>query len=619
MPPLTAIRLPPGEGMLVLGRDGGAADVVLSHPSISRRHVLVQRAPDGCMVRDLGSTNGTFLDGRALTAPTPLRDGAVLEIGPYRLVRRGEALEVDRGADSSTLQLRSLSFAVRVGDQSRTLVDAVSVQLSGPGLTCVLGPSGSGKSTLLGLLAGRLTPTGGQVLIDGVDVHRHFARVKDRLAFVPQREALRDELTVAEFLRFSAQLRLPPDLSRREADALVLHLVDRTGLAERLETPIRALSGGQRRRLGMVNELLSQPTVLLLDEVTSGLDEEAAHDLMSLVADIASGGVTVVCVTHTIGTIEGYADQCLVLAPGGVPIYLGPPRALAGTFGVSSIAEIYGPIRDAPRMPAPRLPPHTADEGPTLARTPRDAGTRLRRLAAHARLQVLRNLTVALGDRPALALALGQAMLIGVLLRLVFGSESLGVERVGQLGFLLAISAFWFGANNAARELVKDLELIRQEWAVGIDPGPTLAARAIVLLSLCTLQVLLLLATVRVAGVALTDPAGLARTCLLGAAVGTGVGLLLSAAARTTDAASTGLPMLLIPQLLLSDAFVRPLDGVAGSLAKLCIPAFWLNRSILELSGAARLDALSPTIALAVHLTISMAGAAWLLARRLRG
>ena len=341
-------RVPIGDAPVTLGRDAALAQIVIAHPAVSRAHAMVRRVDGRLVVADLGSTNGTFVDGRRVTDLLPLSGGASLEIGPAVYVVDAHGLVPRTRTTGARLTVDGVSVAIGPRGAERTLLTDVSLTLEGGSLLCVLGPSGCGKSTLLKLVAGRLAPTTGRVLVDGGDVHRQFDAVRHRLGYVPQREALRDELTVADMLRYTARLRLPPDLGRAETDEIIIGLAERTGLADRLGTRIGALSGGQRRRLGLVNEFVARPSLALLDEVTTGLDEEAAHELMALVQEFAGDGMTVLCVTHTVAAVKPYADACLVLAAGGVPAFLGPPAEVARHFGVASLADVYARLRERP-------------------------------------------------------------------------------------------------------------------------------------------------------------------------------------------------------------------------------------------------------------------------------
>jgi ABC transport system ATP-binding/permease protein len=599
-------------GPVLIGRDVQDAQIPLPHPSVSRRHARLSLDAGGrTVVEDLGSTNGTFVDGALIRGQAELRVGGLLQIGPFRLVRTTRGLEPAASPEQNGITAHDVSGGA---GSPRRLLDRVSFSAHRGALTCILGPSGCGKSTLLSVLAGRSAPTRGYVTALDADVHREYDRIKQQLGFVPQREALRDELTVSEFLRYSAQLRLPADLTRAESDDLILRLVEQTGLAERLDSRIHTLSGGERRRLGMVNELLGRPAVLLLDEVTSGLDEEAAHELMRLIVEVAQSGVAVVCVTHTIAAVEPYAHHCLVLAPGGVPVFLGPPRAAARHLGVESIAGIYGALRQpgVSRLPALAGPPASASSTSSGARRP------FRRAVRETVTLSSRYVAVLAGDPRALALAIGQSVVIGALLRLLYGTSSLSMSQRVTMGFLVAVSAFWFGCNNAAKEIVKEQALLRQEWSAGVSSAAYAFSKGLVLIALGAMQVLLLVGVIGGLGTPLSETTALIRTALAGVVSGTAIGLLVSAASRTTDAATTALPILLIPQLLLSEVLVSPLPGLARGLAEVAIPAYWLQQETRRVFGDSSIAVGTPASALAAQISVCVIAFAIVLSRRLR-
>jgi ABC-type multidrug transport system ATPase subunit len=590
---------------LIVGRDRERAAFVVPHPAVSRAHAsLASRSDGSVVVTDLGSTNGTFVNGRRATGPTVLSFGGRLDIGPCSWTHAGDALVAASRSAGAVLEVDGLSLQRHSSGRATPLLQNVGLALPAGGVTCVLGPSGSGKSTLLSVISGRRRPSSGQVRVDDVDIHAHYDSIKQRIGFVPQREALHEGLTVAEMLRYTARLRLPADFTPAETDALIADLVQRTRLADRLTSRVTTLSGGERRRLGLVNELLGRPSLILLDEVTSGLDDESAQEIMQLVTQLGRDGMTVVCVTHTISAVEAYADQCIVLAKGGIAAFVGATPNVAGHFGVAAIDEIYREMRSKPpehwrgRTPTGPTRAATPARPPAAVAPPPATATRLSPLtrARQAAILIQRYIDIVIHDTPSLVLAFGQAVIIGLLLRLLFGQEALSTARQLQLGFLFAVSAFWFGCNNAAKEIVKEQLVLRQEWAAGLRLSSYLLSKVVVLVALGLAQVLLLLLTFRLLQGQLASSAELLGIALRAVIAGTALGLLVSASARTTDAAATALPVLLIPQILLSEAIVAPLGTLSRWLARGGIASYWLQQDLLTVYAAKAYESVSGSV-----------------------
>lgn len=197
--------------------------------------------------------------------------------------------------------LRDVSFAAAAGE-----------------LLAVIGPNGAGKTTLLSILAGIREPDSGTLDVSG-DV-----------GWVPQQVALYRRLTVRENLRLFARLEGVADL-----DGAVATMLDQTRLHDRADDRIGTLSGGNQQRVNIAIGLLSDPSVLLLDEPSTGLDPRQRERLWEFVLDLAGEGTTVIFTTHHLIEAERYGDRLLVLAD-GVALF-------DGTAG-----ELHAEVPDAP-------------------------------------------------------------------------------------------------------------------------------------------------------------------------------------------------------------------------------------------------------------------------------
>ena len=241
------------------------------------------------------------------------------------------------------LSLEDISLELAETDPPRPLLDGVTLRMRRGQLIGVIGPSGCGKSTLLKLVAGLSEPTAGTVRWDGRDLATEGDLLPHELGYVPQFSLAHGLLTVRECIDYAARLRVrEPDFEAHEArvDAL-LATVGLDALADR---PARVLSGGQRRRLSLAIEMVSSPSLLLCDEVTSGLDPGSAHDILSLLHDLsrADGGGrrVVINVTHTLADLHLY-DRVLVLFE-GVVVFFGSPEYLNHYFRLDFPDDVFG-------------------------------------------------------------------------------------------------------------------------------------------------------------------------------------------------------------------------------------------------------------------------------------
>ncbi|KAG1940405.1 broad substrate specificity ATP-binding cassette transporter ABCG2 [Pimephales promelas] len=199
-----------------------------------------------------------------------------------------------------------------------------------PGLNAILGATGSGKSSFLDVLAARKDPAGlsGEVLIDGAPQPPNF---KCLSGYVVQDDVVMGTLTVRENLRFSAALRLPKTIKQREKDEKVETLIQELGLTKvadsRVGTQlIRGISGGERKRTNIGMELIIDPSVLFLDEPTTGLDASTANSVLMLLKKMALNGRTIILSIHQPRYSIYRLFDSLTLLVGGRLVYHGPAQ-----------------------------------------------------------------------------------------------------------------------------------------------------------------------------------------------------------------------------------------------------------------------------------------------------
>ncbi|MDD9380943.1 amino acid ABC transporter ATP-binding protein [Streptomyces sp. ZAF1911] len=217
----------------------------------------------------------------------------------------------------------------------RRVLDGVSLTVAPGTVTVILGRSGSGKSTLLRVLNHLEKPEAGHVSIGGelIGVQRHGGRLKElrerailaqrgRIGFVFQNFNLFPHLTVLD--NVAAAPVATGRLSRPQAQALAQDLLRRVGLGDRGGAYPRQLSGGQQQRVAIARALALRPGVILFDEPTSALDPELVGEVLSVIKDLATGGTTLVIVTHEIGFAREVADEVVFLHEGRI-VEQGPP------------------------------------------------------------------------------------------------------------------------------------------------------------------------------------------------------------------------------------------------------------------------------------------------------
>ena len=206
----------------------------------------------------------------------------------------------------------------------------VSLHMESPSLIGILGPNGAGKTTLMKLLTAALIPTKGELLLDGKPLLSQEKRLKAMLGYLPQSFGLFDELTVWQFLDYMAALKGVTD---KKAPEVVLSCVN---LLAESKLRIRNLSGGQRQRVGIAQALLGDPSLLILDEPTVGLDPEERVKFRNLFSEMARDK-TVLLSTHIVEDVQSICNRVLVIHDGEILFDGAPPDLIAQTAGHAGV------------------------------------------------------------------------------------------------------------------------------------------------------------------------------------------------------------------------------------------------------------------------------------------
>jgi ABC transport system ATP-binding/permease protein len=558
-----------------IGRDP-SNDVTLTDPNVSRFHAEVVATAQGIELRDLGSTNGTRLNGQLVTRAL-VQTGSEIGVGSFRLVFDGSSFlsRDDRGA----LRLDAEELTVRIRG-NREILRRASVSMEPGEFTVIIGESGSGKSTLIKLLAGVTTPSEGEVQVNGQPV---MSRLTD-IGYVPQDEIVHGKLTIREALRYSAKLRLPQDSTPQDLDGAVDRVLTELSLEQHADTRIGSLSGGQRKRAGVATELLSRPSLLFLDEPTTGLDPGLETQLMELFRVLAEDGTrAVACVTHATKNLD-LADKICVMGRGGDLAFFGTPKDALKFFKVDNYDAIYTTLdRHGAMQWRAQFEQQRAQQPPTeRARPPQQvaaarAAPRPGKRPALSQTWVLvrRYARLFMRDSRNLAILLGQVPLIALGIGLLFKSnlkpEGGNPGEVAYLLFLLSTTAIWLGSIDGSREIIKEKALSIRETAVGVRLGSYLTSKAVVLFTLAAVQSLLLAVIVLLMKPLGAEGADVGMVLLLLIAtswVSVGMGLLISSAVGSEDQATSFIPLALIPQLLFAGAIV-PVEKMGAAVAGL--------------------------------------------------
>ncbi len=620
--PFTAVKVAGQQS--ILGR-AKACDIVLDDPSVSRRHARLIRSDEQVTIEDLRSSRGTFVNGQRITTPQTLRTGDLVAIGRFTLKLTPDGnLEQRDYRGNVAIEARGVTIDV----PGRRLLEDVSLTIYPSELVALMGPSGAGKTTLLNALNGYTPPTAGSVLFNGRDLYAHYAEFQGVVGYVPQDDIMHRDLTVGQALYYTGRLRLPSDFSEDEIRKRIQEVISQLGLEGTENVLIgspekKGISGGQRKRVNLAMELITDPAVLFLDEPTSGLSSEDTLMVMKLLRQLADDGKTIVVTIHQ-PSLEAYRllDNLILVSkdpkspePGRLAYY-GPAYPQAVDFfnpdGVPGLKPGTEPSPDevlrglakdktaawVERYEASPLKRQFVFDraGKQPVKQSQTAERKAHRAFGFGQWWTLvrRCLAIKLRDTMNTAILMAQAPIIAVLVVLVFSGQTtedvtpenwhLVANATSITVFLLALAALWFGCSNSAREIVGEWAIYHRERMVNLKIPSFVGSKCLVLGGVCFIQCAVLLSIVHW-GTGLQGPwLAMFIMLLLTSLVGLGIGLTISSLARTSEVAIGLLPLILLPMVILA-GILQPVHKMSAPVRLLAqvLPSRWAFEGLLLL------------------------------------
>lgn len=588
-----------GKSELTIGRDE-KNDISLDGLQISNRHARLLKTNDGVVIEDLKSSNGIYLNGKRISKHTITPDDAV-QIGAFEIkVDLQGVIGVFDTRSKTRIDCVKITKEVRdrAGSGKINLLNDISLSIEPNEFIGLLGPSGAGKSTLMDALNGMRPATNGSVLINNLDLYEHLDSLKQSIGYVPQEDIIHRELSVYRTLYYVAKLRLSRDVSKKEIDEIIEEVLDVTGLTERKDVKVSELSGGQRKRVSIAVELITKPSVIYLDEPTSGLDPATEEKIMKLFRQITESGRTVILTTHAMENVKLF-DKIVLLMRGKLVFYGKPEEALAHV-GAKNFKELYDKLESPASqnegqksteriaedwkqkfLKTPQYKKNVEEPLKKVGQVNSQGVKKKSRLGIFGTIRQWmtlsrRYLEVLFKDKLNLFILFAQAPIIAFLTFLVMDTN---LPR-DFVYFILSLVSVWFGTSVAAREIIRERPVYARERMVNLGLIPYLFSKIFVLGIIVGIQCLMLFIPLKI-----FDLAGLMKmpgeifgipqlwAMLLTAAVGIALGLFISAIVKTSEMATSLVPLILIPQILFSGLVGVPVG--ASKVAGMVMPATW--------------------------------------------
>ena len=487
-------------------------NIVVNHPTASRRHCIITKEKGQYYITDNNSTNGVLLNAVPLQKKTVLKQGDRITISGISFMFRDGCLYTKESFGGVRVAAEQLCKMVGKKGRRKTITDNVSLTIEPNEFAAIIGGSGAGKTTLLNCLAGLTEYSSGEVLINDEPIRSSGKSMRSLIGYVPQQDIVYDSLTLERMLYYSAKLKMPRDSSESEIRSKIDETLELVELSAHRGTLISKLSGGERKRASIAVELLGSPRLFFLDEPSSGLDPGTEKHLMQLLRKLAATGKTVIMVTHTVQNLD-LCDKVICMGRGGRLCFCGSPEETLRFFNKQALTDIYDELNNNSAQCAERFkryrpqetPPktHVLDAG-KYPRTAKGMGALMREFGILMR----RYVEILWSGRLRLTLLLVLPILLTILVCITFEADggiynvlkrmNVSIDRntypflvykdTMSLMFTFSCAAFWTGIFNSIQEISKERRIYERERFSGISAAPYTLSKFVPQTLLCFIQ-----------------------------------------------------------------------------------------------------------------------------------
>lgn len=318
-----AVELSSAMAEINVGRSGDR-HILMSGRSVSSNHASFFIAEKGWAIVDHNSTNGVYVNNQRILQPRYLQTGDCVRVTNLCFVFTGTSLIYQRPLQQEE-NVKKASFPdvpldIRITERSvwqrakkLMLLQDISMTINSGEMVLILGGSGAGKTTFMNAVMG-YEKAEGTIKHGDTDIYEDFESMKYKIGFVPQQDLLRGSDTVHATIQNAAQMKLPTSVKKSDRNQRIEKVLETLGLSRERDSLVSKLSGGQRKRLSIAVEYISDPSLFFLDEPDSGLDGIMAKALMTNLRTIADEGKIVMVISHGPDRAAELFDKVIVLA-----------------------------------------------------------------------------------------------------------------------------------------------------------------------------------------------------------------------------------------------------------------------------------------------------------------
>ena len=565
-------------------------------------HALIRYIYGHWQVEDVQTERGVYVNQRRVDGTMVLAPNDVINIGDTVFYFAGDYLAYNHTTfREHDLQIHIDHRSVGSFLKRRLLLKDIRLSIEPGSMVLILGGSGAGKTTFINAITG-YEKARAEIRQGDRDVYEDYSRMKYEIGMVPQQALLRGDDTVYMTLTNAAQMRLPAGTSSAERRQRVDEVLALFGLTPVKDELVDKLSGGQRKRLSISVEFVSDPSFFVLDEPDSGLDGVMARDLMEQLRKIANQQKIVMVITHTPDRVIDLFDKVIVLAKnsqhtGQLAFYGSIPEARQ-FFGRDTMEDIVLAI-NAKEEGGEGLADHYIEafreyrktsegqEAVQVAKKKRVKGSTDADEIAHTRRPA--QVKIYLGKLFRLFIhehdwvLLPLSAIISLMVAFVTGKSLFSnMERLQAGAFALVCVCIWNGFFNSIQVVCRERAIIKREHRAGLHISAYIMAHMIYQAVICLLQVIISVAIYEWYGIRFPDTSLVTGNFLMDFGLTLWiityasdlVALMVSCIVKTTTSAMTVMPFLLIVQLVFA-GIIFPFNGGAAEVVENLTISHW--------------------------------------------
>ena len=558
--------------VITIGRDS-SSDIVINHISVSLKHATITEKNHKFIIKDNNSTNGIMINGELLTGEISLKERDVILIANAKLIFYKNNILYQTYDSGVSLEAADITKTVKVKGKKKDISQHVSLSIKPGQFVAFVGGSGAGKSTFMNCISGVSRPTSGKVYVNGNDLFKNYAVLKNIIGYVPQQDIVFTDLTLKDMLKYAAELRMPDDATEEEKKNRIKAVLETVELTGKEDVMIKNLSGGQRKRASIAVELIADPKLFFLDEPTSGLDPGTERSIMKTLRKMADSGKTIILVTHTTLNLH-LCDKIAFFGTEGRLCFSGAPNEALSFFNVTDFVDIYTLLNEDTKTWYDKFNNSEYKDHITKEDSGKTTKEKNKKSFAKQFLTLSKRYAkTIINNKQQLLLLLAQAPIIAYLLSLVVTDNLFNsYDEAKTLLFAMASASIWLGLLNSIQEICKERVILQKEYMANLKLSAYLGSKMLIQCLLGFIQAVLLVTTfsllVEVPSTGVVTSWYLETTivCFTTIISASSLGLVVSSLSKNSSVAMSFAPLLLVPQLLFS-GMLFPLEGVVDKIS----------------------------------------------------